>query len=70
MVGRHRRYLGIIHAIQRAIPIDAHTADAELAGVNKAPPLANMTPHAAARECLIEHCLPFHPLSLYHHGFP
>ena len=62
MVGRYRRYLGIIHAIQRAIPIDAHTADAELAGVNKAPPLANMTPHAAARECLIEHCLPFHPL--------
>ncbi len=64
MVGRHRRYLGIIHAVQLAIPIDAHTAETEHTWIDKAPPLANMTPHAAARECLIEHCLPFHLLSL------
>jgi hypothetical protein len=70
MVGCHRGYLGIIHAKQLAIPIDAHTADAKLTGINKAPPLANMTPHLATRECLIEHRLPFHPLSLYHHGLP
>jgi len=70
MVGRHRGYLGIIHAIQPAIPVDAHTADAKLAGINKAPPLANMTPHLTTRECLIEHRLPFHPLSLYHHSLP
>jgi hypothetical protein len=70
MVGCHGRYLGIIHGKDLAIPIDAHTADAELTGVNKASPLANMTPHPATRECLIEHRLPFHPLSLYHYGLP
>jgi hypothetical protein len=70
MVGGHRGYLGIIHAIQLAIPIDAHTTDAKLIGINKAPPLANMTPHPATRECLIEHRLPFHPLPLYHHSLP
>jgi len=70
MVGGHGGYLGIVHAIQPAIPIDAHTADAKLSGIDKTPPLANMTPHPATRECLIEHRLPFHPLSLYHHGLP
>jgi hypothetical protein len=70
MVGRHRGYLGIIHVIKLAIPIDAHTAEAKLTGINKAPPLANMTPHPTTRECLIEHRLPFHPLLLYHYSLP
>jgi hypothetical protein len=34
MVRCHRGYLGVIHAIQRAIPIDAHAADAKLIGIN------------------------------------
>jgi hypothetical protein len=68
MVRCHGRYLGIIHGKDLTIPIEAHTADAELTGINKAPPLANMTPHPATRECLIEHRLPFHPLLLYHYG--
>ena len=67
VVGRHGGYLGIIHGKELAIPIDAHTADAKLTGVDKAPPLANMAPHPAAGERLIEHRLPFHPSSLYHH---
>jgi hypothetical protein len=67
MVGRHGGYLGIIHGKELAIPIDAHTADAKLTGIDKAPPLANMAPHPATRERLIERRLPFHPSSLYHH---
>jgi hypothetical protein len=70
MVRRHGRYFGIIQGKDLAVPIDAHTADAELTGIDKAPPLANMTPHPAARECLIEYRLPFHPSSLYHRGLP
>jgi hypothetical protein len=70
MVRCHGGYLGIIHVKELVISIDAHTADAKLTGINKASPLANMTPHPATRECLIEHRLPFHPLSLYHHGLP
>jgi hypothetical protein len=64
MVGGNRGHFGIVHVIQHAFSIDAHTADTELAGINKAPPLTDMTPHPAAREFLIERRLPFHPLLL------
>jgi hypothetical protein len=70
VVRRHGRYFGIVHDKDLAIPIDAHPADTEFAGIDETPPLANMTPHPAARERLIEHRLPFHPPSLYHQNHP
>jgi|SRR4030042_3915551 hypothetical protein len=70
MVRGHRGHFGIIQGKDFAISIDAHTTDAKLTGVDKASPLANVTPGPATRECLIEHRLPFHPLSLYHHELP
>ena len=67
MVSGYGRDFSIIHGIQGAIPIEAHAADAHLAQVYNAPPLANMASHPATRELFVKHRLSFHYGVLYHH---